>query len=210
MIDKLVVFDLGGVLLDWNPRYLYREVFQEEEEMEYFLAEICSPDWNAQMDAGLPFQKGISELLPQHPEYVEQIQMYHADWIKMFGGEFPESIAIVRQLHESGIDLAGLSNWSAETFSLIRGSYPFLNWFEPLVISGEVGVAKPDPEIYQILLREAGVSPENCLFIDDMPANIKEAARQGFDTIQYDTAHNLREELVNRGLLDGKTPPGSV
>ena len=210
MTEKIIIFDLGGVLLDWNPRNLYKEVFQVEKEMEYFLSAICSPVWNAKMDAELSFEEGIAELLPDYPEYAEQIRMYHTHWIKMLGGEIPESVSILRELHEAGIHLAGLSNWPEDKFTLIKDSYPFLEWFDPLVISGMVGVAKPDPAIYQILLQEAGVSPENCLFVDDMSGNIEEAARQGFETIQFDTAQNLRVELENRGLLTGRIPLGKI
>ena len=201
MTDKTFVFDLGGVLLDWNPRYLYSKIFSETEEMEYFLENICSPAWNAQMDVNKTFQEGIEELLPKYPDYADQIRMYQTRWSEMLRGEFPGSVAVLRELKEAGYRLAALSNWSGETFPRVKDQYEFLGWFDPLVLSGEVGVAKPDPVIYQILLRELGQSAEECIFIDDMPDNIAEAARQGFETIHFDSAENLRIDLSEKGLL---------
>lgn len=201
MKDITIIFDLGGVLLDWNPRYLYREVFSEKAEMEYFLEEICSPAWNARIDADKTFQEGIEELLPEHPAFADQIRMYQTRWSEMLRGEFPGSVAVLRELKEAGYRLAALSNWSGETFPQVRDQYEFLGWFDPLVLSGEVGIAKPDPLIFQILLRELGRTAEECIFIDDMPDNIAEAARQGFETIHFDSAENLRIDLSDRGLL---------
>ncbi|RLD01431.1 MAG: HAD family phosphatase [Chloroflexi bacterium] len=201
MNDKTIIFDLGGVLLDWNPRYLYGTVFSGNEEMEYFLEEICSPAWNAQMDADKTFQEGIEELLPKHPAYADQIRMYQTHWSEMLRGEFPDSVAVLRELKEAGCRLAALSNWSGETFPQVKDQYGFLEWFEVLVLSGEVGVAKPDPLIFQILLRELGRTAEECIFIDDMPENIAEAARQGFDAIHFDSAENLRIDLSGKGQL---------
>ncbi|HDD55185.1 MAG TPA: HAD family phosphatase [Chloroflexi bacterium] len=201
MNDKTIIFDLGGVLLDWNPRYLYGTVFSGNEEMEYFLEEICSPAWNAQMDADKTFQEGIEELLPKHPAYADQIRMYQTHWSEMLRGEFPDSVAVLRELKEAGCRLAALSNWSGETFPQVKDQYGFLEWFEVLVLSGEVGVAKPDPLIFQILLRELDRTAEECIFIDDMPENIAEAARQGFDAIHFDSAENLRIDLSGKGQL---------
>lgn len=202
MTDKTIIFDLGGVLLDWNPRYLFSEIFSEETEMDYFLREICSPSWNAKMDADLTFEEGISELLPVFPEYAEQIRLYHTRWSDMLRGELSDSLDILRELKEAGVKLAGLSNWPWEKFLMIKDRYQFLAWLDPLVVSGEVGVAKPDPAIYQILLQKVGMPAGDCLFIDDMPENIKAAAQQGFETIHFSSAENLRAELVGRGFLD--------
>lgn len=201
MKDITIIFDLGGVLLDWDPRYLYRKIFAEIEEMEYFLEEVCSPAWNAQMDVGKTFQEGIEELLPLHPAYGDQIRMYQTRWPETLKGEIPDSVAILRELKDAGYGLAALSNWSGETFPQVREQYEFLGWFDPLVLSGEVGIAKPDPMIFQILLQQLGRSAEECIFIDDMPDNIAEAARQGFETIRFDSAELLRTELAGKGLL---------
>jgi len=200
-MKKTIVFDLGGVLLDWNPRYLYSQLFPDLEELDYFLEEVCSPAWNAQMDASKPFQEAIDELIPQHPAYSEQIQAYFTRWKEMMGGTIPGAVDILRELKYQGRPLAALSNWSTETFPKVKEDYEFLEWFDPLILSGELGVAKPDPEIFNHLLQELQVRAENCLFIDDSSENIREAERQGFDTIHFKSPELLREELIDRKLL---------
>jgi 2-haloacid dehalogenase len=200
-VTKKLVFDLGGVLLDWNPRHLYQKLFSDQEELDYFLAEVCSPAWNAQMDASKPFQEAIDELIIDHPGYSKQIQAYFTRWEEMMGGVIPGTVAILQELKEIGSDLAALSNWSAETFPRVRGKYDFLDWFDPLILSGEVGVAKPDPAIYHHLLQALGLPARDCLFIDDSLENIQEANRQGFSTIHFRSPEGLREDLTGMGLL---------
>lgn len=201
MRDKAIVFDLGGVLLDWDPRHLYRTVFAETEEMEYFLEEICSPAWNAQMDVDKSFQEGITDLLPEYSTYAAQIRLYQTRWPEMLKGDFPDSVAVLKELRDAGYRLAALSNWSRETFPVVKAQYEFLGWFDPLILSGEVGLAKPDPRIFQVLLQEVGRPARDCVFIDDNPENIAEAGRQGFETIRFSSADSLREELTGMGLL---------
>ncbi len=198
---KTLIFDLGGVLLDWDPRYLYRKVFDDRVEMEYFLEKVCSPEWNAQMDTARPFQDAIDELIPRYPQYAEPIQMYYSRWYEMMGGDFPETVNILRQLKEAGYPLAALSNWSGETFPRVRKEHRFLDWFDPLVLSFQLGVAKPHPEIYQALLKELGEQARDCLFIDDSDENVQEAKRQGFSTIHFQSPAGLREALSEMGLL---------
>jgi 2-haloacid dehalogenase len=198
---KKIIFDLGGVLLDWNPRHLFNKLFDNQEELDYFLAEVCSPAWNAQMDAGKPFQEAVEELIPQHPDYGEHIQAYFSRWEEMMGGVIPGTVAILQELKENGRDLAALSNWSAETFPRVRGKYDFLDWFDPLILSGEVGIAKPAPAIYRHLLRVLDLPAQDCLFIDDSFENIQEAGRQGINTIHFKSPAALREELIRVGLL---------
>jgi 2-haloacid dehalogenase len=200
-MNKTIVFDLGGVLLDWDPRHLYRKLFSDEKELEYFLTEICTPSWNAQMDASKPFQEAIDELIPCYPAYAEQIQAYFTRWKEMMGGAYPDVVDILRELKSQGWPLAALSNWSTETFPRVKEDYEFLEWFDPLILSGELGVAKPDPAIFQHLLQELEVKPQVCLFIDDSFENIREADRQGFDTIHFKSPALLREELMVRELL---------
>lgn len=200
-MTKKIVFDLGGVLLDWNPRHLYRKLFSDHQELDYFLSEICSPEWNAQMDAGKPFQEAVDELVLQHPGYSREIQAYFTRWEEMMGGTIPGSVDILRELKENGSGLAALSNWSSETFPRVRNRYDFLDWFDPLILSGEVGVAKPDAGIYHHLLQVLGLSARDCVFIDDSAENILEADRQGFSTIQFQSPEGLREELTGMGLL---------
>ena len=200
-MEKTIVFDLGGVLIDWNPRYLYQQIFSDLDEMEYFLKEVCSLEWNAQTDVDKSFLDAIDELVPKFPHYEEQIRAYFPRWEEMIKGEFPGTVKILRKLKDAGYPLAALSNWSSETFPRIRGEYDFLSWFDPLVISGYIGYKKPDPEAFHILLHELSLGAGECLFIDDMDDNIQEAQRQGFEVIHFISPEQLAEELVNRGYL---------
>ncbi len=203
-MEKIIVFDLGGVLLDWDPRHLYSRIFSDPEEMEYFLSEICSPAWNHQMDAGKPFQQAVAELKREHPEYAEQIEAFDARWVEMVGGEISGTVEILQDLKDGGIPLAALSNWSGDTFPRIRDRFPFLDWFQAIVLSGEAGVAKPDPEIYRVLLRKLDREAGDCLFIDDMDKNLHAAKGLGFDVLHFRSVEDLRRDLQGRGFLDGR------
>ena len=200
-MKKTIVFDLGGVLIDWNPRHLYEKVFSDLDEMEYFLKEVCSLDWNSQMDVDKSFLDGIDELVPKFPQYEEQIRAYYLRWEETIRGEFPGTVKILRELKEAGFPLAALSNWSSETFPRVKDQYEFLSWFTPLVISGHIGYKKPDPEPFQILLHELKLDARDCVFIDDMEDNVQEARRQGFEGIQFSSPEQLRADLVKLGLI---------
>jgi len=201
-MKKTIVFDLGGVLIDWNRRYLYQKIFSDPVELEFFLDEICTLEWNAPMDSDKSFQDAIDELIPQFPKYEEQIRAYFSRWKEMIGGVFQGTVEILGELKKSGYPLAALSNWSSETFPQVKDQYEFLKWFSPLVISGYIGYKKPDPEPFQILLHELGLKAGDCLFIDDMEDNIREARRQGFDAIQFVTPDQLRKSLIDMGILE--------
>jgi len=200
-MKKTIVFDLGGVLIDWNPRHLYERIFSDLDEMEYFLKEVCSMDWNSHMDVDKSFLDGIDELVPKFPQYEEQIRAYYQRWEEMIVGEFPGTVKILRELKEAGFPLAALSNWSSETFPRVKDQYEFLSWFNPLMISGYIGYKKPDPEPFQILLHELNLDAGDCVFIDDMEDNIQEARRQGFEAIQFSSPEQLRADLVDLGDL---------
>jgi len=200
-MKKTIVFDLGGVLIDWNPRHLYEKIFSDLDELEYFLKEVCSMDWNSQMDVDKSFLDAIDELVPKFPHYEEQIRVYFERWEEMIDGDFPGTVEVLRELKEDGYPLAALSNWSSETFPRVKDQYEFLNWFNPLVISGHIGYKKPDPEPFQILLHELNLNAGDCIFIDDMEDNIQEARRQGFEVIQFSSPEQLRADLVDLGLL---------
>jgi len=203
MSDRpIIVFDFGGVLLDWDPRHLYRKLFGgDEAAMELFLEEIDFYAWNHKQDMGRPFAEGVAELSAQHPHRAGLIAAYADRWEESLGGPIHESVAILQALKEKGHLLYGLTNWSAETFYRIRPEHEFLNWFEGIVVSGDVGLAKPDPAIYQILLRQAKAPAERCLFIDDSGANIAAARQLGFMTVHYQTPQQLSSDLASRGLL---------
>ncbi|MBI3749404.1 MAG: HAD-IA family hydrolase, partial [Chloroflexi bacterium] len=163
---QAVVFDLGAVLIDWNPRHLYRQLFDGDDvAMERFLAEVCSPAWNASLDAGGSWHEAVELLARQHPGQRDLIVAYDERWPEMLGGPIEGTVEIVRELRSAKADLAVLSNWSAEKFPVARERYAFLDWFETIVISGEVGVSKPDPRIYQHLLERTKFDPATTLFI---------------------------------------------
>jgi 2-haloacid dehalogenase len=195
-----VAFDLGGVLIDWNPRYLYRSVFPDEVSMERFLAEICTPAWNHRMDGGRPFAEAIVELSETHPDYARQIEMWLSRWDEMLGGPFDDVVEIMRELKRAGIKVYALSNWSAETFPRARARYRFLGEFDGIVVSGEVGTAKPEAAIFRLFLERFGLEPGRVVFLDDMPANVVAAREAGIEAIDFQNATGLRARLAELGL----------
>lgn len=198
-----VVFDLGGVLLDWNPRYLYRKLFNDEAEMETFLATVCSPQWNLQQDAGRSFANAIAELSVSHPQHRRMIEAYYTRWGEMLAGPIEGTVSILSELRELGFDLYALSNWSAETFPIAHRRYDFLQWFDTIVLSGEEKVVKPDSRIYHILLQRIGRNARECIFIDDSPDNVAAAKALGFDAIEFTGPGALGEALAEREVLNG-------
>lgn len=203
MDETLVVFDLGGVLIDWEPRRLYRRIFAEEAAMERFLTEVCTAAWNAELDRGRPFAEAIEELVARHPEEARAIRAWRERWLEMIGGPIAGTVALLERLAGRGTPLVALSNWSAETFPLVRDdpSYAFLGHFETIFLSGELGMIKPEPAIFAHLLAATGRAAERCLFIDDSAANIEAARRLGFATHRFRAPELLADELAARGLL---------
>jgi 2-haloacid dehalogenase len=196
-----VVFDLGGVLVDWDPRYMYRQLFDDPDEMESFLAEVTTAEWNAHQDAGRPWAEAIELLVAEHPQRRELIEAYRRRWPEMLAGEIPGTVDVLADLRAAGVRLLALSNWSAETFPVARERFEFLAWFEEIVISGEVGVNKPDRRIFEHLMEHFDIEPRAALFIDDSSANVEAAEELGFGAIQFTDAGALRRELVRLGLL---------
>ena len=197
-----IIFDFGGVLLDWNPRYLYRKLFPNDEQgMECFLAEIGFDEWNHLQDAGRPFSVAIAELCARHPQYCDLIRAYDERYPESIKGAISGTVGILHYLWTMGTSLFGLSNWPAEKFSLVRPEYEFLGWFKGIVISGEVGIAKPDPRIFQVLLAQVDRPAGECLLIDDSQANIAAAQALGFQTIHFHGPAQLARELAKLGLL---------
>lgn len=196
-----VIFDLGGVLVDWDPRYLYRQLFDDPDEMESFLAEVTTAEWNAHQDAGRPWAEGVELLVAVHPERRELIESFHQRWPEMLAGEIPGTVSVLADLRAAGVRLIALSNWSAETFPLARERFHFLGWFEGIVISGDVGVNKPDRRIFDHLADQFGIEPAATLFIDDSSANVDAAKTLGFQAIRFTDATALRRELTRLGLL---------
>jgi 2-haloacid dehalogenase len=206
MIDssvQAVVFDLGGVLIDWDPRHLYRSIFDGEEEMEAFLSTVCTPEWNAELDRGRSFEEMVELLRSEHPERRDQIEAYHLRWDEMLGESFEGSVRILRELHSAGYPLYALTNWSAETFHIAPERYGFLSLFEEIVVSGEVGVVKPDPRIYELLVERTGLEPCRTVFVDDLGENVRVAKEHGFIGVLFQEPGQLRRDLTDLGLLAG-------
>jgi 2-haloacid dehalogenase len=193
---EVVVFDLGGVLIDWNPRYLYRQLFDDEAAMERFLSEICSTAWNERQDAGRPWREAVADLIALHPDQAAMITAYHQRWAEMLRGEIPESVEVLKALKANGLRLYALTNWSHETFPVARSRYAFLDWFDGIVVSGEEGLIKPDPMIFHRLLTRYDISPSRALYIDDSPRNVTAAADLGFHALQFVDANRLRQDLI--------------
>ena len=201
MRPTTVVFDLGGVLIDWDPRHLYRQLFEDPDEMESFLAEVTTAEWNAHQDAGRPWAEAVDSLVTVHPERRELIEAFQRRWPEMLAGEIPGTVDVLAELRAAGVRLLALSNWSAETFPVARERFDFLAWFEEIVISGDVGVNKPDRRMFDHLTEHFGVEPPAALFIDDSSANVDAAKALGFGVIQFTDATALRRELTRLGLL---------
>jgi 2-haloacid dehalogenase len=200
-----VTFDLGGVLIDWDPRYLYRTLFDDEAAMEAFLAEVTTPAWNAEQDAGRPWVEAVEGLAAAYPEHRPLIEAYHLRWPETLGDAIQGTVDILEELRDAGIRLLALSNWSAETFPVARERYPFLGWFEGIVISGEVKATKPDERIFRVLIDRHGVEPAETLFVDDNEPNVRAAAALGFATVRFTAPPALRVALEELGIL-GRDP----
>lgn len=198
---KTIVFDLGGVLIDWNPRYLYTKIFAAEEEMEWFLSHVCSPSWNARQDAGRSFAEGILEAKAKYPKYAPQIELYFSRWDEMLGGPVAGTPEILREVKERHHKVYALTNWSAETFPLAQAKFNFLGEFDGILVSGREKLAKPDPAIFTRFLQRFNLTAPDCVFIDDNVDNVAAAAQQGFETVLFKDAPSLRRELVERGVL---------
>lgn len=198
---SVVVFDFGGVLIDWDPRHLYRRLFDDADEMETFLEEVELAEWNAQQDAGRPWAEAVEQLAAQHPERRELIEAFHRRWPETLAGEIPGTVEVLAELRDAGVRLLALSNWSAETFPVALDRFEFLGWFEGIVISGEVGVTKPDARIFEHLLDRFGIRAADAVFIDDAAANVEAAGRLGFHAIRFTGSSELRVELARLGLL---------
>ncbi len=196
-----VIFDFGGVLIDWNPYYLFRKVMNNDTEIAQFLQEIDFKKWNYEFDKGYPFEEGIAELAFKYPQYADMIRIFDERWMETIGVTFDETIDLVKQVKEAGFRVFGLSNWSEKKFNEVRQHFDFFNLFEDMVISGYEKIAKPDPRIYQRLLDRNALNPEECLYIDDSEDNIRGGRQVGLNTIQYQSSPLLKEELQAYGIL---------
>ncbi len=196
-----VVFDLGGVLVDWDPRYLYRTLLATEDEVERFLAEITTADWNARQDAGRSWAEAVATLSAQHPHHAELIAAYDERWADTIGGAIDDTVAVLADLRAGETPVYALTNWSAEKFPVARARFPWLDWFDGIVVSGEEGIVKPDPRIYRLLLDRFGLAAQSTVYVDDVDANVRVAADLGFVALRFTGAERLRTDLEALGLL---------
>ena len=199
---RVVIFDLGGVLLDWNPRHLYRKLFDgNETAMEAFLTQVCSPQWNERQDAGRPFDEAIAELAPMHPEKLPLIRAWRERFAEMIPGALEDTVDVLRELKSRGVPVYALTNWSWETFPSQRARFAFMEWFDGIVVSGKEGCMKPDERIFRILLDRYGLAPGDGVFVDDNPVNARAASALGLHGIHFQSSEALRRELSSLGLL---------
>lgn len=199
---KNIIFDFGGVLIDWNPLHLYNRYFLgDEAKARWFIDNICTMEWNVQMDAGKPFADGIRELTDLHPEWADAIAAYRARWQEMIGGPIPGMTDVVHQLKDAGYHVFGLSNWSWETLSTIIDDYPVIKELEGVVISGLEYVIKPQPEIYRLLLERYRLKADECVFIDDNLANVQGAEAVGMHGLLFAGPEMLKEEFKKLHIM---------
>jgi 2-haloacid dehalogenase len=197
-----VVFDLGGVLIDWDPRYLYRKLLPADE-VDAFLSEIGFQEWNRAQDAGGPWAEAVEALAAQHPHHRDLIAAFPDRFPETLGGPIAGTVAVLDDLHRAGLRLVALTNWSSETFPHARATFEFLNRFEGIVVSGDEGVAKPDPALFQILLDRYALAAGQTVFIDDSPTNVEAAQQLGLVGLRFSDPDQLRLDLSRLGLLDG-------
>jgi 2-haloacid dehalogenase len=198
---RTVVFDLGGVLIDWNPRYLYRSLIADEAAMEDFLATVCNGPWNEKQDGGRAIAAAEAELLATHPQHEALIRAFYAGFDRMLAGPIEGTVAVMEDLHRRGVPLYALTNWSRETFPHAQRRFEFLKRFRGIVVSGEINMMKPDVRIFRHLLDAHGLAASDCIFIDDSPKNVAGAKAAGLHAIQFRGPDILRNDLRAYGLL---------
>lgn len=196
----IVVFDVGNVLLRWDPRNLYRKLFPDESRMEWFLAEVCSPAWNLEQDRGRTFERAVTELLPRYPEWADAIRAFDARWQEMIPGAIEENVDVLRRLRANRVPVYAITNFSREKYAESRERFGFLAEFDGVVVSAHEGLVKPDPAIYRVFLDRYGLAAADCVFIDDSAANAEGARRVGMHAVHYVEPMDLAAELRRLGL----------
>lgn len=196
-----IIFDFGGVLLDWNPRRVFLKYFDgDAAAVERFLAEIDFFTWNYEQDKGGSFTHAVASLAQRHPRYAQTIMAYDRHWEESLGGPIQATVDTLQPLRDSGYKLYGLTNWSRDKYPYLDGQYPFLDLFEEVLVSGIVGLAKPDPEIFKLLLAKIGRPAADCIFIDDTLINISAAQKLGFNTIHFQSTPQMLAEMEPLGI----------
>lgn len=200
MTIENIIFDFGGVLVDWNPRYMYRNHFSNEEDMENFLYSICTDEWNIEQDRGRSLEEGTCLLQEKFPEAHDMIQLYYDQWEIMLKSDIPETVDLLYSLKEK-YHLYGLTNWSAETFPIAYERYAFFREFKGIVVSGTEKLIKPDKRIYQVLFARYQINPLTSIYIDDNLNNVRAADELGMKAIHFQNAEQLKREIVDLNLL---------
>lgn len=197
-----IIFDLGGVLIDWNPDYVYRTIFEKEEDRKWFYQNICTSDWNEEQDAGRSLKAGTEELVAKFPQHETNIRAYYGRWEEMLGGPIQQTVDIFKRLKENAdLKFYALTNWSAETFPVALQRYEFLHWFHGRLVSGEEKTRKPHKEIYHLLLDRFKIDPAKAVYIDDNSRNLAPAKELGIHTIHFQSPAQFESELQHLGLL---------
>ena len=197
-----IIFDLGGVLIDWNPDYLYKKLIQNDSERQWFFANICTSEWNEEQDGGRKIAEANNLLIERYPEYQSLIEAYYSRWTEMLGGDIPETVKILKNIKQSGnYKIYALTNWSAETFPIALGIFDFLHWFDGRLVSGIENTRKPFPEFYELLLTRFNIDRSSALFIDDNKRNIDAAESLGIRSIHFTNPHQLFYELTELNIL---------
>lgn len=196
-----VIFDLGNVLIRWDPRNLFRKIFGgDEAAMEHFLTEVCNTEWNEQQDRGRPWRDAIAEAIGRSPAHELCIRAYFDRWDETLGGAIEGSVAVLQQLHDQNVRLLALTNWSSETFHIAEARFPFLDLFDGIVVSGRERIAKPDPAIYKLIIERYGLNPVFTAFVDDSLQNVQAASREGMHGIHFQDPEALRTQLKALGI----------
>ncbi len=196
-----IVFDLGAVLIEWDPRHLYRKVFADREKMEWFLTKVCHNDWNLAQDRGRSFNEAVAEAISRHPDWEREIKLYRDRWIEMVPGDIPGTVQILEELHANCAPLYAITNWNGDTFRLTQGRFKFLSLFRDIVVSGDEKMVKPEPDIFHLLASRNNIELSDSIFIDDSAKNIKGAETVGMQTHHFTTPEELRADLKRRNLL---------
>ena len=196
-----IVFDLGKVLIEWDPRHLYRKVFADPARMEWFLAHVCHNDWNLEQDKGRSFDDAVKEATSRYPEYASEIAMYRDRWMDMVPGAIDGSVKILEELYDHGLPLYAITNWNGDTFRATRSRFPFLGLFNDIVVSGDEKLLKPEPAIFELLAKRNGIDLSDSLFIDDSMKNVKGCEAVGMMGHHFTSPESLRAALLALGVL---------
>lgn len=192
---KNIIFDFGGVLIDWNPHNLYDGYFGDKDKAQWFIDNVCTSEWNSQMDKGKPFDVGVAELVAKFPEWEKEIRVYQSRWHEMVTKEVPGMVQLLTDLKQSGYPIYGLTNWSDETMQDEFKRWGIFRLVDDMVVSGREKILKPDPALYNCLLTRFNLKPEECVFIDDNQKNVDAAERMGIHALHFEGSEKLRAAL---------------